>query len=286
MRIGDKEIGEGNPTFICAEIGINANGSVDLAKQLIDVASIAGADMIKFQKRNVDVVYTKEELDKPRESPFGATNGDLKRGLEFGIAEYAEIDNYCHQKGIMWTASPWDISSVSFLEHFDVPAYKVASACLTDEALLWSINDTGKPVILSTGMSTMEQVRTAVGAFPEDRVAILACTSTYPAKVHELNLARIETLDKEFYPCPIGYSNHSPGLWMSLAAVAMGAALLEVHITLDRASWGSDQAASIEPSGFIKLVREIRDLEKARGSGELGILKSEEPILQKLRRYK
>lgn len=287
MRIGYKEVGPGSPTYIVGEIGINHSGSVEIAKQLIDVAVVAGADAVKFQKRTVEIVYTKEELAKPRESPFGSTNGDLKRGLEFNLAQYAEIDDYCHEKKIDWFASPWDVASVDFLENFDIPVYKVASACITDHDLLERIAQTGKPAILSTGMSTERQIENAIHSLSgrNQDIALMVCTATYPAKIEELNLSRIGEFQRK-WTRPVGYSGHEAGLWTTLAAVAMGATLVERHITLDRASWGSDQAASIEPSGFIKLVREIRDFEKARGDGKIGILPSEEPILAKLRRYK
>jgi N-acetylneuraminate synthase len=286
MKIGNKEIGNTYPCFITAEIGLNANGSVETAKKLIDVAIDAGCDAVKFQKRTVDVVYTREELARPRESPFGTTNGDLKRGLEFGIEDYSRIDTYCRACGIPWFASAWDIESVDFLEKFDVPAYKVASACLTDLELLERIEATGKPVIMSTGMSTEKQVLEALGVIGTTDTALLVTTSTYPCSTWNLNLRRIETFQR-FYPSfPIGYSNHHPGIYASLCAVVLGASILEVHITLSRASWGSDQAASIEPTGLKKLVCEIRDFELALGSGEIRVLPEELPILEKLRRVK
>ena len=274
-----------NPVFVVAELGINHNGSVELACDLIRAAREAGADAVKFQKRTVDVVYTAEELARPRENPFGATNGDLKRGLEFGQDEYEQIDDWCFFNDIHWFASPWDVGSVEFLQKFDVPWYKVASACLTDIDLLRAINKTGKPVIVSTGMSNLEQVDVAV--FELFAISgLLVCTSTYPAKVEELNLARIHTL-MELYPeLRIGYSGHEVGIWTTLCAVAMGAEIVERHLTLDRSMWGSDQAASLEPKAFKKLVEEIRTFEQAFGDGELRVLDSERPILEKLRRFK
>lgn len=286
MRLGNIEVGDGCPTFVIAELGINHNGSVDLAKQLIDVAILAGAQAVKFQKRTVEVVYSAAELAKPRASPFGETNGDLKRGLEFGVEQYAEIDRYCREKKILWFASPWDVGSVDFLEAFDPPCYKVASASVTDLELLRRIAKTDKPVIVSTGMSTMDQVHQAVFHIAANPYALLACTSTYPCKLEDLNLLRIHTLRREFTDAAIGYSDHSPGLWSSLSAVAMGAAIIERHLTLDRSMFGSDQSASVEPAGFMKLVREIRDFEKAKGHGRIEILNSEMPILEKLRRFK
>lgn len=274
-----------NPVFVVAELGINHNGSVELACDLIRAAREAGADAVKFQKRTVDVVYTAEELARPRENPFGATNGDLKRGLEFGQDEYEQIDDWCFFNDIHWFASPWDVGSVEFLQKFDVPWYKVASACLTDIDLLRAINKTGKPVIVSTGMSNLEQVDVAV--FELFAISgLLVCTSTYPAKVEELNLARIHTL-MELYPeLRIGYSGHEVGIWTTLCAVAMGAEIVERHLTLDRSMWGSDQAASLEPKAFKKLVEEIRTFERAFGDGEFRVLESEKPILEKLRRFK
>ena len=288
MIISQKEVGRENPTYVIAEIGINHNGSIDTAKRLIDAAVDCGVDAVKFQKRTIEVVYTESELAKPRESPFGTTNGDLKRGLEFGINEYSEIDDYCHEK-IMWFASPWDCSSVDFLENFDIPSYKVASACITDLNLLQRIKQTEKPVIVSTGMSTEEQIGTALEVLrPEgdlEDIALLSCTSTYPAKLEELNLNKINAL-RETFGTVVGYSGHEVGLWTTLCAVAMGAAIVERHITLDRSMWGSDQSASIEPGGFKKLVTEIRDFEKAKGDGLVRILASELPMIEKLRRFK
>ena len=222
VKIGNKLIGEGEPVFIIAEIGINHNGDSNIAKQLIDMAVSAGCDAVKFQKRTIEVVYTPEELDKPRENPFGTTNGDLKRGLEFGEEQYKEIDRYCKEKGIIWFASPWDEQSVDFLEKFDVPCYKIASASLTDDALLKHIASKGKPIILSTGMSTIEQIKHAVELLTEDNLILLHCTATYPSKDEELNLKVIPWL-KENFNCPIGYSGHEPGVYSSLAAAVLGA---------------------------------------------------------------
>lgn len=286
MRIGPHEIGEGLPVFVIAEIGINHNGSVDLAKKLIDAAVLAGCQAVKFQKRTVDKVYTKEELDKPRESPWGNTNRDQKLGLEFSPVQYDEIDRYCADKDILWFASPWDEDSVDFLEAFDIPCYKVPSACVTDLSLLRRINKTGKPVIVSTGMTEKTHLINAAAALYEVPTAWLACTSTYPCKPEDLNLLKINSLKAVFPNDVIGYSGHEVGLWSTLCAVAMGAQIIERHITLDRAMYGSDQAASVEPAGFMKLVKEIRDFEKAKGHGRIEILNSEMPILEKLRRFK
>lgn len=285
VKIGNKIIGEGEPVFIIAEIGINHNGDINIAKKLIDAAAEAGCDAVKFQKRTIEIVYTPEELAKPRENPFGPTNGDLKRGLEFGEKEYEEIDRYCKEKGIMWFASPWDIKSVDFLEKFNVPCYKIASACLTDDELLKYIKSKSKPIILSTGMSTVEQIRHAVEMLGEDNLVLLHCTSTYPLVDEELNLKVIPWL-KENFNCPIGYSGHEVGVYSSLAAAVIGACAIERHITLDRAMWGSDQAASLEINGLNRLARDIRLVPVWLGDGEKKVFESEKPILQKLRRVK
>lgn len=283
VKIGNKLIGDGQSTFVIAEIGINHNGDMNIAKKLIDVAVEAGCDAVKFQKRTVDVVYTKEELDRPRENPFGQTNGDLKRGLEFGEAQYREIDAYCRDKGVLWFSSCWDEGSVDFMEKFNPPCYKIASASLTDDNLLRHHKKTGRPIILSTGMSTMSQIAHAVEILGSDNLIILHCTSTYPSKPEELNLNVITTLKKAF-PCPVGYSGHEVGLSTTVAAVALGACVIERHITLDRAMWGSDQSASVEPQGFERLVRDIRVIENAMGDGVKTVYESEKPIITKLRR--
>ena len=285
VTIGGKTIGEGEPTFIIAEIGINHNGSLENAQKLIDVAVDAGCDAVKFQKRTIDVVYTPEELVRPRESVFGNTNGDLKRGLEFGEKEYAEIDRYCKEKGIMWFASPWDEGSVDFLAKFDIPWYKIASPSLTDDNLLRHVRSKGKSIILSTGMSTVEQIRHAVEVLSEDDLVLLHCTSTYPGADEELNLKVIPWL-KEQFSCPIGYSGHEVGVYSSLVAAVLGACVVERHITLDRAMWGSDQAASLEPQGIERLVGSIRSIPIWLGDGKKRVFESELPILQKLRRVK
>jgi N-acetylneuraminate synthase len=283
VRIGNREIGEEHTCYIIAEIGINHNGSLDIAKKLIDVAVESGCDAVKFQKRTIDSIYTKEELAKIRENPFGPTNGDLKRGLEFGLQEYRVIDSYCKEKGIAWFASCWDEKSVDFLKQFDPPCYKIASACITDDNLLRYHKKEGKPIILSTGMSDMSIIEHAVDILGEDNLVIMHCTSTYPSKSEELNLKGIETLKKRF-DVPIGYSGHEVGLYTSLAAAVLGACSIERHITLDRAMWGSDQAASVEPQGMKRLVADIRNWELAKGDGQIRIYESEIPIMKKLRR--
>jgi N-acetylneuraminate synthase len=283
VRIGDRLVGEGQPCFVIAEIGINHNGDVDIARQLIMASKQAGADAVKFQKRTVEVVYKAEELARPRENPFGATNGDLKRGLEFGEQAYAAIDSYCRELGIMWSASCWDEGSVDFIEKFTPPFYKIASASLTDDNLLRHHRDTGRPIILSTGMSSLEEIDHAVEVLGRDNLIILHCTSTYPSKPEELNLRAIDTL-KSRYQLSIGYSGHEVGLQTSVAAATLGACVVERHITLDRSMWGSDQAASIEPGGFSRMVRDIRAVESAMGDGVKVVYDSEIPIREKLRR--
>jgi len=285
VKIGNKIIGEGEQVFVIAEIGINHNGDINIAKKLIDEAIVAGCDAVKFQKRTIEIVYTPEELEKPRENPFGSTNGDLKRGLEFGEKEYEEINRYCKEKDIIWFASPWDIKSVDFLEKFNVPCYKIASASLTDDELLRYIKSKGKPIILSTGMSSVEQIKRAVEIIGEDNLIILHCTSTYPSADEELNLKVISWL-KENFNCPIGYSGHEVGVYSSLVSAVLGTCVVERHITLDRAMWGSDQAASLEPNGLNRLVRDIRLLPVWFGDGEKIVYESEKPIIQKLRKFK
>jgi len=283
IQIADKLIGEDQPKYFIAEIGINHNGSLDQAKQLIDAAVECGCDAVKFQKRTVDVVYTSEELARPRENPFGNTNGDLKRGLEFGEKEYSEIDRYCKEKNIHWMASCWDEASVDFISKFDPPCYKIASASLTDDDLLTHHRKYGKPIIISTGMSEMKQIEHAVEVLGTDDLIILHSTSTYPSQPEELNLNMIKTL-KETFSIPVGYSGHEVGLASTFAASILGAQVLERHITLDRAMWGSDQAASIEPQGLKRLLRDIRELDVTLGDGVKKVYESEIPIIEKLRR--
>ena len=283
VKIGDKLIGEDQPCYIVAEIGINHNGSIDIAKQLINVAAKFGCDAVKFQKRTVDVVYTPEDLARPRENPFGATNGDLKRGLEFGLEEYSEIDHHCRSIGIHWTASCWDEASVDFIEQFNPPYYKIASASLTDDNLLRHHRKYGKPIIISTGMSEMREIEHAVEVLGINNLIILHSTSTYPSKSEELNLNMIKTLKNKF-EVPIGYSGHEVGVYSSYCATILGASMVERHLTLDRAMWGSDQAASLEPKGLERLTSEIRDLSCILGDGVKKVYESEIPIREKLRR--
>jgi N-acetylneuraminate synthase len=283
VEIGSNVVGKGSPCFVVAEIGINHNGDVGIAKQLIDVAVSAGCSAVKFQKRTVDVVYTAEELARVRESPFGNTNGELKRALEFDEAAYREIDRHCAEKNILWFASCWDEASVDFIEAFDPPCYKIASASLTDDALLAHTRAQGKPVILATGMSSMEQIDHAVSVLGTEQLVILHACSTYPAHYDELNLRCIPQFAERF-PVPVGYSGHETGIPSSVAAVVMGACMVERHLTLDRSMWGSDQSASLEPNGMHRLVRDIRLVETSMGDGVKRVLDRELPIMEKLRR--
>jgi N-acetylneuraminate synthase len=268
---------------VIAEIGINHNGDINLAKKLISAAVLSGCDAVKYQKRTVEVVYSKEELDKPRENPFGSTNRDLKLALEFGQKEFRLIDDYCQEHHMLWFASCWDEGSVDFIEQFNPPCYKIASASLTDDNLLRHHRQYGRPIILSTGMSTLEQIDHAVEVLGSNDLMLMHCTSTYPSKVEELNLKGILTL-KERYQVPVGYSGHEVGLSTTLAAAVLGACMVERHITLDRSMWGSDQAASVEPHGLARLVRDIHTVEMALGDGVKRLYNSEVPIMKKLRR--
>lgn len=284
LKIGKRLVGDGHPAYIVGEIGINHNGSLDIAKQLIDLAKWAGADAIKFQKRTPELAVPADQRDKMRETPWGyITYLDYRYKVEFGEKEYAEIDAYCKQKCIDWFVSVWDEGSVDFMEKFDTPCYKIPSASLTDHSLLEHATKTGRPVVLSTGMSTMDQIHDAVKHVDLKNTMLTHTTSTYPCEPDELNLRMISTL-REAFPCPVGYSGHEVGLVLSAVAVAMGASLIERHITLDRAMWGSDQAASVEPGGLQKLVKYIRVTEKALGDGVKQVYESEQPSLKKLRR--
>lgn len=283
VNIGHRVVGDGHPAYIVGEIGINHNGSLDIAKNLIAVAKNTGCDAVKFQKRTVDIVYTAEELAKPRENPFGPTNGDLKRGLEFGEQQYRKIDEFCKEMEIAWFASCWDEPSIDFISQFPVPCYKIASASLTDDNLLKRHTETGKPLLISTGMSTIEEIDHAVEIVGKDNLILIHTCSTYPSKYGELNLRVIQTL-RNRYGVPVGYSGHETGIASSVAAVALGACFIERHITLDRAMWGSDQAASLEPSGLTRLVRDIRLVEESMGDGVKTVQESEVPIMKKLRR--
>lgn len=283
VRVGNILVGDNQPCFIIAEIGINHNGSLKDAKRLIDMAVSNGCNAVKFQKRTVDVVYSKEELERPRPNVFGETNGDLKRGLEFGLEEYKEIDEYCKQKNIMWFASCWDKGSVDFIDQFNPPCYKIASASLTDDELLKYTKSKGKPILLSTGMSTMEEIEHAMEILGEENTIIYHCTATYPSNSNEINLNCIKTL-KERFSCPVGYSGHERGISPSILAVGLGACSVERHITLDRTNWGSDQAASLETPGLFHMVRDIRQVPTLLSDGKKVVYEREIPIRKKLRR--
>lgn len=284
IRIGDRPVGDGHPTYVVAEAGINHNGSLDDARALIDAAAHAGADAVKFQKRTPELCVPPEQRELKRETPWGyITYLEYRYKVEFDEAAYRAIDRHCRARGITWFASVWDEPSVDFLEAFDPPCYKIPSASLTDRALLEHVRRTGRPLILSTGMSTLEEIQQAVELLGTQNLVITHATSTYPCEPQELNLRMIDTL-RSLFPCPIGYSGHEVGLVASAVAVAMGACMVERHITLDRALWGSDQAASVEPGGFERLVKYIRVTEQALGDGVKRVYDSELPSLRKLRR--
>jgi len=284
VKIGNRWVGEGYPTYVIGEIGINHNGEVNIAKDLIKVAKDAGVDAVKFQKRTPEVCVPLEQQTKMRETPWGYISYlEYRKKVEFGVEEYQEIDRYCKEIGLDWFASVWDEDAVDFLEAFEPVCYKVASASLTDHGLLKKIRSTGRPIILSTGMSTMEQIRTSVALLGMENLIITHTTSSYPCPPEELNLRMIPTLAMEF-PVPIGYSGHEVGLVPSALAVALGACVVERHITLDRAMWGGDQAASVEPGGLRKLVKYIRVTEESLGDGVKRVYESELPSLNKLRR--
>ncbi len=285
VKIGNRWVGDGHPTYIVAELGINHNGDIEIAKAMIDAAVHARVDAVKFQKRTPEICTPPEQQKQMRETPWGyITYLEYRYKVEFGLEEYREIDRYCKEKGIPWFASVWDEPSVDFMEQFDIPAYKIPSAALTDHALLRYLRRTGRPIILSTGMSTMDQIRRAVDVLGTENLILTHCTSTYPCDPEELNLRMIQTLRNEFPDVPIGYSGHEVGLVTSVVAVALGACLVERHLTLDRAMWGSDQAASVEPGGFERLVKYIRVTEAALGDGIKRVYESEKPSLRKLRR--
>src|ERR1700744_2085561 len=283
-----RKIGVGQPCYIIAEIGINHNGSLDIAKKLIDEAVAAGVDAVKFQKRTPEICVPKDQWEIMRDTPWGRMSYiDYKRKTEFGIAEYATIDQYCKKVGIDWFVSAWDVPSVDFMERFDTILYKLASASLTDFELIARILETGRPLMLSSGMSTMKEIENAlifVNEYDANYPVFLAhSTSAYPCKPEELNLNMINTLANKFPGVPIGYSGHETGLATTVAAVAMGATFVERHFTLDRAMWGSDHAASVEPQGFQRLVRDIRDVETSAGDGIKRVYESELGPMRRLR---
>ncbi len=272
--------------FVIAEIGINHNGDIDIAKQLIDVAADAGADAVKFQKRTIDLVYTKEFLDSQRDSPWGKTQRDQKRGLEFTAEQYWEIDRYCKQKGIKWFASAWDLESQKFLSQFNLEYNKIASAMIVYDELLREVAAARKYTFISTGMSTLKDIDRAVEIFTKANCPfeLMHCVSTYPMADEDANLSRITKL-RERYRCKVGYSGHEVGLSISYAAVALGATSLERHITLSRAMYGSDQAASVEPAGFRQMVGAVRKIAGAMGNGSLEANPKEIPVAKKLRAH-
>ena len=270
---------------IIAEIGINHNGSLDVAKRLIDIANVAGCDAVKFQKRNPDVCVPEHQKNVPRETPWGTMSYlEYKYRMEFSKEEYDQIDQYCRDKRIDWSASPWDLDSLEFLRQYDIPFLKMPSAMRTNEELMRAAARTGKKVIFSTGMSTLEEIDAAVNWMHEESAdfAILHCNSTYPAPIEDLNLKCIQTL-KERYDCEVGYSGHEFRLGTTVASVYLGATIIERHITLDRTMWGSDHLCSVEPQGLIKLVKGIRELESALGDGQKRVTEGELPVRKKLR---
>jgi N-acetylneuraminate synthase len=284
-RIGEIEVGDGHPVYIIAEIGINHNGSIDIAKKLIDGAVFAGCDAVKFQKRTPELCVPREQWDIERDTLWGRmTYIDYRRLMEFTMEQYADIDRYCRDKGIHWFASAWDEEAVNFVRHFETPLYKAPSASLTDIGLLRHMKATGKPLMISTGMSSIEEIRYAVEAVGTENLLIGHSTSAYPCDVRELNLRMIDTLRSMYPDTPIGYSGHETGLAPTWAAVARGATFIERHITLDRAMWGSDHAASVEIVGLYRLVANIRDIEKSLGDGTKRVYESEIAPMKKLRR--
>jgi len=284
VRLGSKAIGPGRPCYVVAEIRINHNGDIDIARRLITVAAAAGCNAVKFQKRTPIRCVPPLQRDIQRETPWGILSYlEYREKVEFGAEEYARVDLLCKQQNLEWFVSCWDEESVAFMDPFDPPCYKIASATLTDDGLLRCLRERGKPLILSTGMSTVEEIDHAVEVLGTNDLILLHAVSTYPAYYDELNLRVIPFL-KERYGVPVGYSGHETGLASSVAAVALGACIVERHITLDRAMWGSDQAASLEPGGLTRLVRDIRLVEAAMGRGTKSVLARELPIRDRLRR--
>ena len=282
--IGNRPVGIGHPVYIVAEIGINHNGDLEIAKKLIDAAVLAGCYAVKFQKRTPELCVPLDQHNLVRETPWGGmTYLEYRHRVEFGLDEYSEIDRYCREKGISWFASCWDKESVDFIEQFSPVCYKIASASITDDQLVKHTSAKGRPIVISTGMSTMEEIRHTVTLLDLERLLIAHSTSSYPCKPNELNLRVIPALLEEF-ACPIGYSGHETGLQTTYATVALGASFVERHITLDRAMWGSDQAASVEPSGLIRLVRDIRIIEQSLGDGVKRVFESEIPAMSRLRK--
>jgi len=286
VSIGNRKIGDGYPAYIIGEIGINHNGDIDIAKKLMEVAKSAGADAVKFQKRTPELCVPEHQRNQMRDTPWGyITYLDYRYKVEFDEEAYTEIDRYAKEIGIDWFASSWDIPSLEFIERFNPPAHKIPSALLTDLELLRAYRATGKPLIVSTGMSTLEEIKAALELIGEENLILCHTTSSYPCPPEELNLRMIQTLRNMTSICPIGYSGHEVGLVPSAVAVAMGACLVERHITLDRAMWGSDQSASVEPQGLASLVKYIRVTERSLGDGVKRVYDSELSSLSKLRRF-
>jgi N-acetylneuraminate synthase len=285
VSVGRTPIGPGHPVFVIAEIGINHNGSLEVCEKLIEGAVQAGCDAVKFQKRTPELCVPLDQWNVMRDTPWGRLPYiEYKRKIELGLEEFTHIDRVCKQLGVLWFASAWDLPSIEFMERFEPPCYKAASASLTDHALLAAMKRTNRPLFLSTGMSTREEIQAAVRSVGQKDLMIAHATSTYPCPVEELNLRMISTLERQYPACPIGYSGHETGLAPTWAAVALGATFVERHITLDRAMWGTDHAASVELSGLVRLVSQIRDIERAVGDGVKRVYASEEAIKKKLRR--
>ena len=286
VKFENRWVGDGHSTYIIGEIGINHNGDIDVAKKLMEVAKNAGADAVKFQKRTPELCVPEHQRSQMRDTPWGyITYLDYRYKVEFDEEDYAEIDRFAKEIGIDWFASSWDIPSLEFIERFNPPAHKLPSALLTDLALLRAYRATGKPLIVSTGMSTLDEIKAALEIIGEENLILCHTTSSYPCPPEELNLRMIQTLRDMTSQCPIGYSGHEVGLVPSAVAVAMGACLVERHITLDRAMWGSDQSASVEPQGLASLVKYIRVTERSLGDGVKRVYDSELSSLSKLRRF-
>jgi N-acetylneuraminate synthase len=284
VRVGNSVLGRDNPCYVIAEIGVNHNGDIDLAKRLISIARGAGCDAVKFQKRTPELCVPLAQRSVMRETPWGYISYmDYRDKVEFGKKEYDEIDRFCKDQKIDWFASCWDEPSVDFIQQYnDVPCYKIASASLLNDSLLRHTRATGKPLLVSTGMSNIEQVDHAVDVVGKNELVLIHTVSTYPAYYNELNLRAIQTLIDR-YNVPVGYSGHETGIATSVAAAALGACCVERHITVDRAMWGSDQAASLEPTGLTRLVRDIRLVEQAMGDGVKQVIEREKPIIARLR---
>jgi N-acetylneuraminate synthase len=284
IQIGNQLVGDGHPCYIIGEIGINHNGSIEIAEKLIDMAKAAGCNAVKFQKRTPELCVPAAQRSIMRETPWGYISYmDYREKVEFSQAQYDQIDHYCRERKIVWFASCWDSPSVDFIQQFDVPCYKIASAALTDDKLLKRTRATGKPILLSTGMSSITEIDHAVDVLGMENLILLQAVSTYPARYEELNLRAIATL-RERYKVPVGYSGHETGIASTVASVAMGACVVERHITLDRAMWGSDHPASLELSGLTRVCRDIRLVEISMGNGEKKVIERELPIIARLRR--